>query len=378
MSATESYNLPVTEYLCTQFYYEPRYSHLSKFANVITSRKLGTRYLPESRVKPSAPLYEHMTTRSPVYREERETGKYNQPGTALETNYFFETQYFTSGRPEIPSWQNRLRSDIGALSADISSSVAEYKKIGDGFVTFVNTLRKIRRRVLGRADTPRLSIDDVASMHLAVHFGIKPVVGDFYQLLEKTMPLMEDPPVIKVSSQTGDSADTYRFSNPYHSEIKWKISSRAKTHVKLKNTLGNIDVGNPVEWAWELIPFSFVIDWAIPIGSYLSQFFALSNVDVVSPVSVTTVTKADIKTYRDPYPDGPYSSGYVIPATAKRSEYRRDIYSTIPLPAFPSFKPSISLLRVQHAAALLTLLRHSKNGKRIRRAVLNQYQKRLG
>jgi hypothetical protein len=40
------------------------------------------------------------------------------------------------------------------------------------------------------------------------------------------------------------------------------------------NTFSQLGIDNPLEVAWELVPFSFVADWFIPIGSYLKNLTA--------------------------------------------------------------------------------------------------------
>jgi hypothetical protein len=58
------------------------------------------------------------------------------------------------------------------------------------------------------------------------------------------------------------------------------------THVKVVDpvwrTLASIGVVNPLEIVWELLPYSFVVDWFIPIGSWISSLDATVGLEAVS------------------------------------------------------------------------------------------------
>jgi hypothetical protein len=59
-------------------------------------------------------------------------------------------------------------------------------------------------------------------------------------------------------------------------------------------TAVSLGLTNPVSLAWELLPFSFVVDWAWPLGDYFSQFDALAGVEVKG-YSMSNLTKIRVK-----------------------------------------------------------------------------------
>lgn len=116
---------------------------------------------------------------------------------------------------------------------------------------------------------------------------------------------------------------------------------------------------NPLEVVWELIPFSFVVDWFFPIGNYLQQLGAWSDRShslvwcyrtdfgeyeqswVLSNSSSSIRGTGEIITSSDEW----YATGHAI--TWERS------LTGVPTPQIPRFKNPVSL---SHAASALALL----------------------
>jgi hypothetical protein len=128
-------------------------------------------------------------------------------------------------------------------------------------------------------------------MWLAYQYGWSPLLGDVYNAVER------------LSQDDGLFTDRYRYGATGRADDSWKdVGSVVRQHL-ISNcgldvitlhenrvwVLTRIDgyvssagwrnaaqwgLTNPAQVAWELLPFSFVLDWFIPIGSYLSQFDA--------------------------------------------------------------------------------------------------------
>jgi len=138
----------------------------------------------------------------------------------------------------------------------------------------------------------------------------------------------------------------------YHIEAEGRIRQRAVFYITRSNFAGlngDFDFGNPIEWAWELIPFSFVVDWAIPIGEWLGSLDAMVGVDTSGG---TVVTKSTIRaTYRKADATHILSEGHFTSDT-----YQRQVFDTVPISTFPKWNPSMSWRRVMNATSLLWLL----------------------
>jgi len=119
----------------------------------------------------------------------------------------------------------------------------------------------------------------------------------------------------------------------------------------------SVGLTNPALIAWELVPFSFVVDWALPIGDYLNSLDAYLGFD--SWYIVTSVRSEGIwvGTGRSPFPT----------ATPDRNgiennfrEYKRifSLSRTVSteklLPVMPRFKDPTSLSHLATSLSLLT------------------------
>lgn len=306
----------------------------------------------DSRVKPQGPLWQNMTAlpgQNMLYKEPAE--KVYPVGDSSYHYWYFGG---TAGSAPQPDWAKAIRLKIQELSVNLASSVAEWKQTADGFIYFANQIRRIRRQIVSRTSSRsnRLNFCDVSATHLAVHFGIKPVVQDLYDVVQTFNGAQ--PPIIRVHARAKETAKGLSTSE-YIEEGKWTSSDYVVSYVQPK-TFGEIDLGNPVEWAWELIPFSFVVDWALPVGEYLTSLFALQKVDVLA-TCVSQKRKYEGTTLYNPdwYPGYPYIPGKK--GVVKYETHTRFVPTSIPLPDLPRFDVTDSILALQHAGALLHQLR---------------------
>lgn len=364
-----------------------------------TNRIVETRrkdsYVHVPRTKPTNPLFD-MTSLPTSVRYTHKRGLEGKK-TRVYWWYNYDQSRFDCQLPVTPAradpdWDKLwldLRLNVQEQVADFSSSIAEYKLFASGFQQYAGTLAKIAEAVndvrklrkgkipkrfqklkgRGRRKLPpeyrealrdydrrtRLDLGDVSNTHLAVHFGIKPAVSDLVAAKQVFDKLATDPPVVKCSAQVRDVQEyalPYSYDR-YLAQIKEDSSLRAVVWVK-PHILG-FDIGTPEEWAWELIPFSFVIDWGIGIGDWLTAQSAMHNVDVASSVCVTRLDKVSSvcrNVIDDNLEDG----------KAESTRYSRSIYlNGVPMPTKPEVKITKSLLAVQHGLALLHQLRRNRN-----------------
>lgn len=129
------------------------------------------------------------------------------------------------------------------------------------------------------------------------------------------------------------------------------------------NTFGLV---NPLEVAWELIPFSFVADWFIPIGNFLAGLTAYNGLEFSSGVRVgqrKAVARCDTSpgpgrmngSFRERAVFGGYRS------EAHMHEIKRTVLSGFPRQSLPQFKDPRSFA---HAASAISLLQSMFLGSR--------------
>lgn len=116
-------------------------------------------------------------------------------------------------------------------------------------------------------------------------YGWLPLMSDIYGLQEQLKEGFRSKGYLfKSESQASTempNADCYTKAGGYS---KWTVAnrsfyiSRTVYYCKIDDAqlyaLNQLGLVNPLEIAWELVPFSFVIDWIIPLGAFLSSLTA--------------------------------------------------------------------------------------------------------
>lgn len=143
-------------------------------------------------------------------------------------------------------------------------------------------------------------------------FGWSPLVQDIYgaiEVLEAPVPLGR----IKVSS-SHSFFDNYVFSGPFTTDTSVKactVRAVVGGSVSLSNSdlylASRLGLTNPATWAWELIPFSFLVDWFVNVGEFLSSMTDTMGLSITEPYS-TLITRVNCD----------YSGYYILNRSSKR------------------------------------------------------------
>jgi hypothetical protein len=155
---------------------------------------------------------------------------------------------------------------------------------------------------------------------------------------------------------TAYASDTEAFddeSSTLRQKEFHKTSKSAIGYIWLDPNHRQFTLGNPAYLAWELIPYSFVVDWAIPIGDWLMSLDALFGVKKIEGV-VTTKSVITCHRYSKVMAVDTrkvYQSG---PALYKSTKISRGTFNSIPIPPLPRWSPSTSYKAVANGIALLT------------------------
>lgn len=167
-----------------------------------------------------------------------------------------------------------------------------------------DVLRSIRRA----EDVPeavrelwRLS-RNAGDLWLEYNYGWKPLMMDIHgiyelmyeQIMKPALLVRGDSTVTEVAREEQEVAH-YSFPgeialNRRKFEREMRCVLVGKVSDRLTRSLARMGLDNPAQLAWELVPLSFVIDWAFPIGDILSALSAPNGLDFVSG-SLTNVTK---------------------------------------------------------------------------------------
>lgn len=126
----------------------------------------------------------------------------------------------------------------------------------------------------------KLKGKDVSSQWLELQYGWLPMIGDCYEAakaFENYSSARKTSFTVKLRKREpyeGSAAPT-NYSCPGIATTFRKIKCELYEDLALPRSLGLMD---PLSVAWEIIPYSFVVDWFIPIGGYLENLAILPNV----------------------------------------------------------------------------------------------------
>jgi hypothetical protein len=152
---------------------------------------------------------------------------------------------------------------------------------------------------------------------------------------ERAAPTGFDP-MIRVDEQAG-----YRI----------KVGLTGRLDDQYSRNMNRIGFINPAGLAWDLIPFSFVVDWVYPIGDVLHALSASAGLRFVGGYSSQVAWRHATFQHTGPSAGSPPASGRIYGFAHKRR-----VYESFPTP-FPYFKsPFTGLPRYATAMALFTQL----------------------
>jgi len=255
------------------------------------------------------------------------------------------------------NWETAMRLKIKNQAVNLSSLIVEYRQTCEMFrdtaMAIFNGVRRIRR---GKSPFKRkLVTKDISSTYIGYSYGVAPLVGDLFDswiALQTRLGLPIYHPFYVKRKTMVDPGSMYDSTRDVAGRVV--TSQTAKVYVKYTPEAPRFTPGNPAEWIWEAIPFSFVIDWLIPIGDVLSALDALASVDELKG---TLTTRIDSRLLYG-LTSSEKSQGYIHVEDGEEiyKSHVREVISTIPLPDFPRYEPSTSLRAVANGLALLHIL----------------------
>lgn len=147
---------------------------------------------------------------------------------------------------------------------------------------------------------PRVTAKNFGNLWLELHLGWKPLIGDIYSCLDV---LQRGLPPFTVRGRAGYTkeevfgnaqVDTYRL----HRE---KVQLNATILVSDPNLWRANQLGliNPAVVVWELVPFSFVLDWFVPVGDFLSQYTDFVGLNLSRTSTTYYTTQVEKRFFKD-------------------------------------------------------------------------------
>lgn len=286
---------------------------------------------------------------------------------------------FTYSPPPVSSypWSNILASKVKGLRCNLASDIAEYRDSLTAATTLAEKLTKAVRvtsgivrkcggnprciaKLLGREalreKKERFAWGDVPSAWLTGALALGPTVSSLDTVLTTLAASGRAKPILRVvrMSHTEESRDGKIFANGgyqidghYFCSVKTKVVAVLELTVPSGVWDDSFTPGNPLEVGYEMIPLSFVLDWFIPIGNWLSSLDAYSGVSQIWG-STSTRTRMVVTGVRDPkYP------AYEQLGSDVYSTYQRTAFTQAPPLTIPHWSPHPTVAKLITAMSLL-------------------------
>lgn len=222
--------------------------------------------------------------------------------------------------PNVPSWlvaqvRSRILSRIRNTDLDIGVSAGEMKQTVRSITAILgrilNIVRGFRRRYGSGSYSnwsTRKVLKSSASAWLGYQYGVKPLMSDIFALSEELSKQARGPELFKVFEKSIDP--TYGPSTwPSANFANWLTGSfergfKAGYSFSISNPqvfdAWRYGLTSPLSLAWELTPYSFVIDWFTNLGAFLNGLSAPLGV-VFSSSYETSYVDATFTRHRDVY-----------------------------------------------------------------------------
>jgi hypothetical protein len=310
---------------------------------------------------------------------------------------------FTWTGPYVPSWLNHLASvdlaineslansavlsaaanaaqsafDVSTWIGEFNSTVNTMRDIGSRFARatefmakearyLADLARKVRhpRRLKKFKGDPRRAWDQFSDLWLLGRYGVRPMVYDFYSAKKAMETLLKGTTIIRGKGRSGPETltDTYNNSGLYEPGMEYTFSEsiviertyHGMAYVKYSNPTSAAFQFNPLDTAWELTPYSFIIDWFVDIGAWVQTLQPQLSGDYLG-IALGVRSKY---TYIQTYSEQGIGSGVSGGQSGARKTVIVDSYTREPTTV--PFPPLIPRLSIPKVIDLLTIFLRGK------------------
>lgn len=276
---------------------------------------------------------------------------------------------------ELTSLQNtaliQARNNLKQMKVDLGTAFGERNQtahlIGDTASRLARSVRNLRRgrvrdamRDLGlssKRGAPRGS--NWTNNWLQLQYGWKPLLSDIYGACDALSKRDRDDWGVTAKGQarttlSGSFANLADGTAHFRSASKYELGvyTRVDAWLGALNALSSLGVTNPLNVAWELVPYSFVVDWFLPVGNWIQSIDATLGVEIRG-VSTTRFRRGVLTGEGITHSEGDL---FFI---NNWSVYKRDVNvsraasTDLPFASFPSLKDPRSLGHMANGLSLL-------------------------
>lgn len=267
--------------------------------------------------------------------------------------------------PDVSYAYNRALSRLNEKvrgSLDLSIDLAEAGQT-KRMLNATRQFEQFANQVLGNRKYKNLRL--LTERWLEYQYGWRPLLSDIKAAADESLRVVINRINDVKSSATVRDDDKGSFDSqlgpyPVRASDTLKFLRGVRFHMTYEIPEESFDIRrwtslNPVSIAWELMPYSFVIDWFVDIGSTLRNVetaLLYRTANFRSGYYTTlSVNEGSAKVGRQKI--GPNVDVFMDLMTRKEVSYERVVLSSYPFPMAPSFRVNLGTERLLSAASLL-------------------------
>lgn len=264
------------------------------------------------------------------------------------------------------------RGKLKGQSVNLAVAFGERRQtaqlIGDTAKRLVETVRSLKRgnirdamNKLGLSHNSRQPRGSNWPRHwLELQYGWKPLLSDVYGACDALSKRNKSDWRVTVTATRSSKRDYSRSWGGNGGGVgSAKVSCSAFVRIdalpqnEANISLASLGISNPATLGWELLPFSFVVDWLLPVGGWIDSLDAMLGYgEAYTSTSVLTRASWDTRGTGSSSGGFTYQNNYV--GSKRVVKLERTASAGVPLPSFPSLKDPRSLGHMANGLALLS------------------------
>lgn len=293
----------------------------------------------------------------------RSSGTSVQTGlTWWDSNRSYPSQFDANDELTV---QSRLSEAVKGSEFNLAVSAAQGKQTVNMVVSAVTAIggaiHDLKRgrfesaaRRFGVAQRPsKLSEKDISGRWLELQYGWLPLISDVHEAAKAYEALTSKARVMRFNESVSRSFIRDASNSPLNYSCKGTSLEKMRIiyeATELLSTPRILGLTDPASVVWELIPYSFVVDWFLPIGSYLANLNTIPKLQgrfltIKTRKFAGSTQKVNLFPQWNPMPK---TDTYQFKMTRVVSTSL-----TVPKPVFVSLPDAMSPSRIYNAVALV-------------------------
>lgn len=212
-------------------------------------------------------------------------------------------------------------------------------------------LRRTRNKGMIISDTEA----SLANAWLEYTYGLGPALESVYDACVIIAESVPPYGMVRASASGSFSLNSKsgKWTNEGYVKVRFRLQADVQVTNSLAYTLEQFGVINPAKFAWDLLPFSFLIDWVVNVGEMLGALSDFAGITLSDPFVGEKRTGSSSHKYDEGPPWG-VTQSYIV----ESKSFRRSL--GIPGPSYVLKLTALeSVRRAMNAVALVTSIGHS-------------------